>query len=175
MDAAYIQKTMGAALADACAQVARVQPEDPVEWMASFLRHRAKLAEDEDVRKSQAEARARLLAVAATEEARLREMRAEEERLEAMRRPNEHQLECRAYLTAVDEREAALRTTHKDEGEYGVAALTAVSTDLSRLDLKTEVSNGGRAVAGTGLVTEEERKKKAENGNVWWLGERPMT
>lgn len=139
MDANYVKDRLGPALTSACAQVARLQPEDPIEWLSDYLRHFVKLQELSGLRKAQHEARQRLLMAAATEEARLRQLREEEERLEAMRRPNEHQLDCRAYLQMLADREDSLRNLYSKPTDYGAAALTAVSGDLARMVIPTEV------------------------------------
>ena len=151
MDAAYVKAAVGPALAEACARVSRLQPEDPVEWLSAFLRHAAAQSEQEALRTAQAAARARLLQAAAAEEERLRRRREEAERLEAARRPNAHQLQCQAYLEQLVQREEDMRSRTPEEAAFGVAALTAVSNDLARLQLSEEV----RRCAGGGSDKQE--------------------
>lgn len=71
MDAKYVREHVGDALARACVLVAQFQPDDPIEWIACFLRHDAKQQAISQARKQEALDREKLLEEVEQEEERL--------------------------------------------------------------------------------------------------------
>ena len=75
MEATYIKKALGSALTDALSLVSTYRPEDPIEWLANYLRHEATLQETRAIRQKEQEERGKLLKAAQEEEERLAELK----------------------------------------------------------------------------------------------------
>lgn len=75
MDAKYVREHVGESLTKACALVAQLQPEDPIEWLANYLRHDAAKRQLATERLAEQEERERLLVSVAEEEARLAKLK----------------------------------------------------------------------------------------------------
>jgi hypothetical protein len=75
MDAKYVREHLGEALAQACALVAQFQPEDPIEWLADYLRHDVRRDTLAKQRKIDQAERKRILEDAALEDERQRKLK----------------------------------------------------------------------------------------------------
>eukprot|EP00043_Microstomoeca_roanoka_P007329 m.70617 g.70617 ORF g.70617 m.70617 type:complete len:691 (-) comp13782_c1_seq2:88-2160(-) len=141
MDTKYIQSSVGPALADALAEMALYRPEDPIEWLAAYLRHNCDRQEARRAKEKEQQLRAEILKKAREEEERLAELMAEQERLANLRKPNSYQLDCMSYLQKITEIEKQYKDEGRSEEELGSAILVASREGLSTLELSNEARN----------------------------------
>jgi CRISPR/Cas system Type II protein with McrA/HNH and RuvC-like nuclease domain len=69
MDAKYVRDSLGDTLTRACALVAQYQPDDPIEWLATYLRHDVHRQELKEIRMKEDKERETLVEQAIAEEA----------------------------------------------------------------------------------------------------------
>ena len=72
MDARYVRDTLGKTLTRACGLLAQYQPEDPIEWLATYLRHDVTHQELAETRLRDQKERERVLEAYREEEERLK-------------------------------------------------------------------------------------------------------
>lgn len=75
MEAAYIKSAVGPALADALCMLSQCRPEDPIEWLADYLRHDHRRQQLLVVKRKEREEREAILLKAQAEEEYLAELK----------------------------------------------------------------------------------------------------
>ncbi|EGD81459.1 hypothetical protein PTSG_02177 [Salpingoeca rosetta] len=138
MEAAYVKKALGTTLTDALSLLAVYRPEDPVEWLADYLRHEDKRQRIIAVKREEQEKRAKILKKAQEEEERLAELKREEERLANLRKPNQFQLDCMAFLQEITELEKKLKNEDKSVQEIGEAVMQESRKSMTHMQLSEE-------------------------------------
>eukprot|EP01147_Barroeca_monosierra_P004535 gene4535-6749_t len=139
MEAAYIKSAVGPALADALCMLSQCRPEDPIEWLADYLRHDHRRQQLLVVKRKEREEREAILLKAQAEEEYLAELKHEEERLANLRKPNEHQLDCMAFLRKISELENTEKEQGRPQKDIGSALLLEARRSLSSMKITDEI------------------------------------
>eukprot|EP00055_Hartaetosiga_balthica_P000904 m.137751 g.137751 ORF g.137751 m.137751 type:complete len:691 (-) comp12271_c0_seq1:126-2198(-) len=171
MDAEYLKSAVGDSLAQAMTLLAVYQPDDPIEWISDYLFHDCErqmiLKKNEDADKKRSE----LLEIARIEQLRHEKEMREQAVLESLRKPNEEQLNCFAYLSKFQDVVNEGVANGKDGYAIGKDLTEFACGELSHLELsddtkasEDEPPESIQRIIKAGLLL---CKYKEENINSW--------